>query len=353
MRNYRVIIIGLMWGALYPISLAAQTHLVDIVFPMIEGSDTRPIKISQRLIKVRDINEQYSTGGLYLMTHSGNYDSLFDRANTKAINEPFVNDTWRYCSIFSTVRNDTVLMGRNWDNQNVGSIIVSRYIPVSGYRSIGITRAIDMGFPLNIDLEDMVSSPLGDRLQLAPFFVYDGMNERGLCAAITGIDQVAVTRVEGKKLVFVSYLLRNILDKAASIEEAVELVKSYVPFDMNEHSLNCHFFIVDSSGHSVILEYRSAEWHATYPTAPWQVMTNKVITGISDSTLRKQCSRYAGLSTSLEQVGGTVGWEEGIRMLQDVSQSGTTWSVIYSPTADEIYLSVYQDWNTIYHSRVF
>ena len=42
-----------------------------------------------------------------------------------------------------------------------------------------------------------------------------------------------------------------------------------------------------------------------------------------------------------------------MNILQDVAQKGTTWSAIYSPTTGDLYFSVYQKWDTIYHLKGF
>ena len=39
-------------------------------------------------------------------------------------------------------------------------------------------------------------------------------------------------------------------------------------------------------------------------------------------------------------------------ILRNAAQQGTTWSVVYSPTQKDLHFSVYQKWDTIYHSRI-
>jgi hypothetical protein len=326
-----------------------QVKIVELKFgqPPAPGSDVS--KTLPSLVKVRGISEQYATGGLYLLTHRGDYEELFQKENQKAVDQPMINETWRYCTIFSTKSENSVLMGRNWDNQNVGSIIVSLYQPPRGYSSISFTRAIDMGFPLNVDLESMRSTPLGSRLLLAPFYAYDGLNEHGVCAAVTGIDHVKVGPKQGKELVFVAFLVRKILDQTKSVDEAVSLAERYVPFDIDKNSLDCHFYVADASGRSVILEYSGNEWQTIYPERSWQVMTNNVIAGVPEAKLREKCRRYRSISETLEKTKGKVDWQSGMQMLRDAAQSGTTWSVVYSPTSKDVYFSVYQSWDKIYH----
>ena len=47
------------------------------------------------------------------------------------------------------------------------------------------------------------------------------------------------------------------------------------------------------------------------------------------------------------------GPETDLKILQDVSQKGTTWSVIYSLKSKELHFSVYQNWTNIYQLKIF
>jgi predicted choloylglycine hydrolase len=329
--------------------LHAQESNREIGFNKVQGTETDHEQTLKSIVTIRDISEQYSTGGLYLITHYGNLDSLFQKENQKLIDHPWIEQTWRFCSIFSTKTKNGVIMGRNWDNQNVGSIIVSYYKPDNGYASVSFLRAIDMGFPLNVKLDEMAQTPFGDKLLLAPFYAYDGMNEHGLCAAVTGINSVKVKPVNGKESIFLGYIIRKILDKAKSVEEAVNLADKIVPFDITPTEINCHFFFTDAAGKSVILEYLDNEWKKTYHDKNWQVMTNKIIFNNSNSALMAKCWRYESISSILDKTKGEINWQQGMKILKDVSQKGTTWSVVYSPTNKDLYFSVYQTWEKIFH----
>ncbi|MBT3244686.1 MAG: linear amide C-N hydrolase [Bacteroidetes bacterium] len=261
-----------------------------------------------------------------------------------------MDQTWRFCSIFSTTSQENgVVVGRNWDNQNVGSIIVSHYEPDNGYASVSFSRAIDMGFPMNVGLDDMAKTPYGEKLLVAPFYAYDGMNEHGLCAMVTGINSVKVSPKEDQESLFIGYIVRKLLDHSKTVDEAIMLVGNYIPFDLSLTQINCHFFVSDASGKSVILEYQDNEWKKSYPTKNWQVMTNNVIKDVPDTQLRKKCWRYGTISGLLDKTNGDVNRNEGMELLKNVSQDGTTWSVIYLPNSNEIYFSVYQSWDKIYH----
>jgi choloylglycine hydrolase len=240
-------------------------------------------------------------------------------------------------------------MGRNWDNQNVGSIIVSLYHPPKRYSSISFTRSIDLGFG-HKDLTPHKSSMFGSKLLLAPFYAFDGINEHGLAVGVAANEETTIKPQKGKQLVAISFLIRKILDQAKDIEEAVKLVEDFIPFVLNKESLSGHLFIVDSSGRSVILEYADNQWKPTYPGKSWQVLSTKPIYNVPDSELRRNCWRYRSMSRTLENTKGNADWRAAMRILQNVAQKGTTWSVVYLPVTKDVYFSVYQDWDTIYRA---
>jgi hypothetical protein len=332
---------------------APHGQVVELSFKQPAAEDSKELRTLHTLVRVRNISEQYSTGGLYLMTEEGDFEDLFRRENQRALDVPFITESWRWCSIFAARNKDSAIVGRNWDNQNVGSIIVSLYRPSKAHSSISIGRAIDMGFPLNVDLLDVLSTPFASKLVLAPFYAYDGMNDQGVVVAVTGVNQAKVGPEKDKEQIFVTLLVRKILDHARSVDDAVKLAERYVPFDLDARSLNTHLLVADATGRSVILEYGHEEWHKTYSARAWQVMANAAIFDVPEARLREGSRRYRRLSETLEKTRGEVEWDAGMRMLKDVSQEGTTWSVIYRPGLRDLYLSVYQSWEKVYHLRGF
>ena len=344
----KINILILLIIAVSVVSAAAQNEIVELEFlmPSLNGYDSsRP---QYDILKVREAGGPCQNG-LYLLTCTGDLNNLFEKENRAMIETPLLNRSWRYCSIFSAAGNDTAWMGRNWDNENVGSIIVSFYKPYKGYASVFFSRSIDLGFPLHVDLDEIVGSELGSNLLLAPFYTYDGMNEHGLAVGIAGCAPQTVKSIEGKPKIMIPYLVRKILDGARTIDEALVLVEDYIPFDLDENSLNSHLFVMDSSGRSLILEYIANQWRKTSADGPWQVMSTKPVYNVPDSVLRKNCWRYLGMSESLEQADGNINFKTALEILQNVSQIGTVWSAVYSPTTKDLYFSVYQHWDKIYH----
>ena len=98
----------------------------------------------------------------------------------------------------------------------------------------------------------------------------------------------------------------------------MSLVEGFIPFDLDEHSLNCHFFVADSSGRSVILEYEQDQWRAIYAKRSWQVLSTRPVYNVPDADLRENCRRFRAMSEALESADGIVDWKGGMKILQDV-----------------------------------
>jgi penicillin V acylase-like amidase (Ntn superfamily) len=170
---------------------------------------------------------------------------------------------------------------------------------------------------------------------------------------VTGINSVQVSPDKNKGSLFIGYIVRKLLDHSRTVDEALKLVQNIIPFDITPTEINTHFLVSDATGKSVILEFQDNEWKKSFPNRKWQIMTNKTIFNIPETQLQEKCWRYKKISASLDKSNGNVNWNEGIHILKDVSQEGTTWSVIYLPNSSDIYFSVYQTWDKIYHLTGF
>lgn len=330
--------------------LSAQENVVELEFGQLPttGSDTS--RTLQSMVKVQGTGI-FTQDGLYLLTHVGDREEMYRSENQNAIDNPLIDQTWRHCTVFSTNDGESLLMGRNWDNQTVGSIIVNLCNPPGGYSSISFSRSIDVGFG-HKDLEQHKSSMFGHKLLLAPFYAMDGINEHGLSVACAGAPLITVNPIEDKERISITFLIRKMLDKTSNVGEAVELANRYVPFDIDENMLCSHLMVADSTGRSVILEYDEDQWRAIHSDDSWQILSTKAVYGKSDGELREQCWRHKSIAETLDTTKGHPDWSDGMTVLQDVHQEGTTWSVVYSLRSRELYLSVYQDWDTVYHLRL-
>jgi hypothetical protein len=331
----------------------AQNEPILLKFPLISAGKNDTAEITCSLDKIRGNDRTYSVGGLYLITHTGDREKIFLEENQNLIDDPWIGKPWRFCSVFAASSESLKIAGRNWDNQNVGSVIVNLCYPDNGYASVSFSRAIDLGFGENLDLKKFQSTPFGDKLNLAPFYAMDGVNEHGLMVAITGLKETKVDNPERKDKIFITYLIRKLLDQTKTVPEAVRLANKFAPFDLNQDVLNGHLFISDASGQSVVLEYIENRWQKIVSDESWQVLSTKPVYGVSEFQRKEDCWRYKAMSEALENSGGQLDWHSGMQILKDVHQIGTTWSVIYVLSTREIYFTVYQDWQEVYYIKPF
>lgn len=322
----------------------AQDAVVELEF--IEQGEAPSTEIDvgrvlDSIVRVRD--------GLYLMTIEGDCSDLLLDENQDMLDDPLINDRSRHCSGFSASGGEAALMGCNWDNENVGSIVATLYHPTEGYSSMFFFRTIELGFGKDIDIAEIESHAIGAQLLRAPYYAMDGVNEHGLMVAVAGDPTTTVGPLEGKELVSISFVIRKLLDQTRTVDEAIEMVQDYVPFLLDGSTLASHLLVADVAGGSVVLEYDHDQWLVTRGDGTWQAMSTKRIHGTSDENLRESCWRYDTMCGTLGSVEGRMDWTGCMGLLQDLEQKGTTWSIVFAPAGRELHFSVYKDWDTVYH----
>ncbi|MBR3689254.1 MAG: linear amide C-N hydrolase [Lentisphaeria bacterium] len=152
-------------------------------------------------------------------------------------------------------KNGAVYFGRNFDWEK-GRAMIVHTVPKNGYESLSTCCLDFLGF--GDDYQPDGSMP--ERIQtLAAIYVpVDGMNEAGLVIAdLMAGDNEETHQKTDKPDLTTTTAIRLLLDRAANVDEAVELLKQY---DMNS-SIGAahHFSLADKSGKSVVVEYVNGE----------------------------------------------------------------------------------------------
>jgi hypothetical protein len=148
-----------------------------------------------------------------------------------------------------------VYFGRNFDWEK-GRAMIVHTMPENGYESLSTCDLEFLGFGDDYDPE----GSMPERIQtLAAIYVpLDGMNEKGLVVAdLMAGDMEETHQKTDKPDLTTTTAIRLLLDRAANVDEAVELLNQY---DMNS-SIGAahHFAIADKSGKSVVVEYVNGE----------------------------------------------------------------------------------------------
>lgn len=172
----------------------------------------------------------------------------------------FTMDTQAFgCSTFSVQNLEGgYFFGRNFD-WNACNALVLISDPEDGYASVST---------VNLDFirqgAGMAGSLLSDDMMVkaALYAPLDGMNERGLCVSVNMIqDRATISQKTGKAALTTTTAIRLLLNQAATVEEALELLSQY---DLHA-SMNymVHFAIADADGNSVAVEYIDNEMVVT------------------------------------------------------------------------------------------
>lgn len=164
------------------------------------------------------------------------------------------------CSAFEAHNEDgDHIMGRNFDYLDAPCYVLWTH-PENSYASIAM---VDGSFMLTTDRLKHRSTRCRKLTLLSPYFCLDGMNEKGFAISILQIHENGTKQDTGKIKMCTTAIVRCCLDKCASVEEAIELFKSYDIQDTIAfgYSLGCcfHYFLTDASGDAAVIEYVNNE----------------------------------------------------------------------------------------------
>jgi len=301
---------------------------------------------------------------LYSMSFYGDYSEILEDINQSYIsyfsrsstNNKIKNNQ---CSMFSAFGNpDKYLYGRSYDNPQDWDkclTLVGQYNPPDGYRSIALNRMKDCGFEAGTNF-DNVSFNGKTRLFEAAYFTPDGINEHGVAAGCAGVRGLPFVPDENKKSICLTRLVREILDHAKNVDEAVDIARQFNIFDEDLSTLATHYLIADPSGRSVVLELYDGEIQVIPNNRLWQAITNSPIYNVPIYQRRASCWRYKNYYDFLEPVKGNIDINGGLNILeQNAFEPGsewparTQWSSLYDLTERKLILAIYYDFNNLYH----
>lgn len=169
----------------------------------------------------------------------------------------------------------------------------------------------------------------------APFLPFDGMNEKGVCIALLAVPEVWMIDDPDKITLNTTTAIRLVLDKAATIDEAVELLRKYNIYFSGD--VTCHFLIADATGKSVIVEYYDNGLQVVESDTDYQIASNFIAYhGLNIGEGYTEFDRYDAVEKVLQN-NNTVTMEDCEKLLNTVGiYDGETdklqWSVVYNLT---------------------
>ena len=127
------------------------------------------------------------------------------------------------CSAFAAVDAEgRVRTGRNYDFKDDTSALLVRNYPRGGYASIGFAALNNLGANTPLDSVAGRAAAL-----MGPFAQLDGVNECGVSIAVLTLDSKPCDQDTQRPVINTSLAIRLVLDRAATTQEAVDLLSAH------------------------------------------------------------------------------------------------------------------------------
>jgi hypothetical protein len=242
--------------------------------------------------------------------------------------------------------------GRNFDWDHDPCLIVQ----VHGKDGPSSVAVLDPYY-LQLDQAKLENLRLSDRLRLllAPYLVFDGMNEWGVAVATMAATESKAAVDPRKPTVVKPLMERIILDYAHNTEEAIALVRRYnIDFSGTEFTGGpCHFMIADASGKSVVVEFVEGRIEVVVSPGPWQVSTNHLLFGKTDPENCDRCPRYRTASGRLAQRNLRMDSTNMMEIMSSISvENWTMWTSVYNLATGEFQVAYRRKYHEPYSSRL-
>ena len=289
---------------------------------------------------------------LYVMHYQGVYSSGL----TSLTPGPLRGDTaacgpaWG-CSLFAALGDpQSRLYGRNFDWMYSPALLLFT-APPDGYASVSMVDIAYLGWA-DERAGTLMDQPLSERSSLlrAPVYPFDGMNARGLVVGMAAVPDSPVPNDPGKTTLDDLDLIRELLDHAGTVDEAVALMGRYnVSWGSGPP---IHYLIADATGRAVLVEYYEGEMVVLPNENPWHLATNHYRAALAPGE-PSGCWRYDRIGARLAETGGRLSMGDALDLLSGVAQPEsaypTQWSVVYGLSTGEVRVvmgSAYEDVHT-------
>ena len=260
------------------------------------------------------------------------------------------------CTSFSLTDTDgDVHMGRNYDFKSDTSAMLVYCTPKDGYKSVAVA-ALD-NVSANVPDEN-IKKKLASLA--SPFICLDGINEKGVSISVLTLDSEPVRQNTGKPVISTTLAIRLVLDRAATTEEAVELLRSYDMY--SSAGRDYHFYITDASGDGRVVEYDCESETRELVATPTEAVTNffiiykeKALPNQKNGIYGHGRERYDAVMKVLEEEKGNYTNDTVWKAMKSAAQypnpdditSNTQWSVSYNNTDLTAEIAIRRNWDDI------
>lgn len=284
------------------------------------------------------------------------------------------------CSAFACPDTDSkdYLMGRNFDfnhkdkngNRIMIPAIVVHTAPAGGKKSVSFVDGQFIYYKSGFYTDGETDLSL---LMALPYLLLDGINEDGFAICVLKLDgNPTRQQVPGKKNIFTTVAMRMLLDRASTVNQAVEMLKEYNMW-MDEAPASYHYFMADATGDYAIVEYTFKDGEE-YPTEmevlkgedALRYVTNFYVSpSMADSPDGSVLSshgkdRYEKLKANLAELQYKLNPAQAMDLLKSVAQGPeaqlstgfTQWSEVYNLSQKTVRMSILREFDKTFDFTV-
>jgi len=309
--------------------------------------------------------------GLYVMDCQYDYDALDMLENgidnavqliAGGIKTIFVGNNSFGCSTFNSVTKDgDYLLSRNFDYMDSPTLLV-RTTPEDGYASLSTVSLYFVGYEFDSDFaaDDTQTNIL---TLLAPYMCLDGINEKGFAIGVLELETDPTFQLSLKPNLTTTTMIRTCLDKAANVDEAIEIFESHDMRDMLLDGCKYHFQLSDATGKSAIIEYYKNKMYVLYPeveennAVDYQAATNFHLIEGADDPDGMGYDRYDIIMQELSKTKGVTSEKEAMTILDKVHMKdldlhgyicSTLWSNVFNMTDKTLSMCYFGNYEKTY-----
>lgn len=213
-------------------------------------------------------------------------------------------------------------------------------------KSISLVNMVDLEWD-ETTYETLETDP---KLTLATAYSpCDGMNEYGLAVAILTDATAVYTNDSNKTTLFDMTLPRLLLDKAKTVDEAIDYAKDYNLF----HAFApLHFFVADVTGNAAVIEFVDGAMVVTKKDKEFMAVSNFTLYNNPEKEGFGK-DRYENYQKRLTEGKGIISEAEALEMLKEnVIPGDEQWSAVYNLTKRTLAVTFSKDYEHVYRFQM-
>ncbi len=342
----KLIIVSLIVAACGPTAINSPAT-PPIATPVTIVQPTTAAALSEQQIAILSSLEKVDDFPLYTMHYYGSTESTSSRLVDPQESADTQRLAWA-CSLFAALGGSDKVYGRNFDWVDSPALLLFTH-PTNGYASVSMVDLAYLGFGDKVDR--LTELPLDQRLPLldAPGLPFDGMNERGLVVGMAAVPDGNVQPDRGKETIDSLQVIRQMLDRAGTVDEAVAVLQQ-VNIEWGSGPA-LHYLIADRSGQSTLVEFYQGKIQIIANDKPRHLATNFLVSSVGED-VTGQCPRYDKIDQQLTIASGSIDAGEAMQLLQAVSQPNTQWSIVYGLNTGEVIVTMGREYSHMHSFQI-